>query len=65
MIYKFTAFIDSAVGCYGPNWVTSTTLIRTWYPCAMTMLTGREKPSGTTIMAASAREGTAPPAAMT
>ena len=61
----FTYFFASAVRWYGQNKVTRNTLIHVCPRHAMSRLAGREALSGAFIIFASAREGMAPPPAMT
>ena len=65
MLSVFTSFMSVAVGWSGPYKVTRTSLSRAWDPCSMARVSGRETPSGAVSMVVSAREGAAPPPAMT
>ena len=65
MIYVVTSFISSSVGWSVPNRVARTTLSLEWAPCAMARVDSKETLSATISVVASAREGVAPPHAMT
>ena len=65
MISTFTSFIARSLGCSVPNRVDRTNLSRAWDLRAMARLAVRVTLSGAVRVAASAREGVAPPPTIT
>ena len=65
MISAFISLIYSKVSWSVQNRVVRTTLIRVWDPCDMARVAGRETPDVVINVAASSKEGSEAPTAIT